>query len=76
MPLLFAHHDMFDSLDVLHLNPVTPLDHALALASYAMLGLVLILGLRGARRALSLRVRSARAISGPSPLIESRSLEG
>ena len=76
MPLLFAHHDMFDSLDVLHLNPVTPLDHALAVATYAMLALVLILGLRWARRALSLRVRSARAISGPGSPIESRGLEG
>ena len=76
MPLLFAHHDMLDSLDVLHLNPVTPLDHALALATYAMLGLVLILGLRWARRALSLRVRSARAISRPGSPIESRGLEG
>ena len=76
MPLLFAHHDMFDSLDVLHLNPVTPLDHALAVGTYAMLALVLILGLRWARRAFSLRVRSARAISGPGSLIESRSLEG
>ena len=76
MPLLFAHHDMFDSLDVLHLNPLTPLDHALAVATYAMLALVLLLGLRRARRALSLRVWSARAISAPGSPIESRGLEG
>jgi hypothetical protein len=76
MPLLFAHHDMFDALDVLHLNPVTPLDHALALATYAALGLVLVLGLRWAGRAVLRRVPPARAISGLGSSIESRSLEG
>jgi hypothetical protein len=76
MPLLFAHHDMLEMLDVLGLNPVTPLDHALALATYALLALVAFLGLKWAGRGLSRRIRRGRNDSEPLPIATPRTLEG
>jgi hypothetical protein len=76
MQLPFAHHDMFDALDMLSLNPVTTLEHALAFAIYATLVVVAFLGLRWARRGLSRRIRTARTVSNPSLIMTSRSLEG
>jgi hypothetical protein len=76
MDLLFAHHDMLEVLDVLGLNPVTPLDHALALATYALLVLVAFLGLKRAGRSLSRRVRPDRTDSESLPIATPRTLEG
>ena len=57
MPLIFAHHDMLDSLDVLHLHPTTPGEHAVAFAGYALL----ILGVACAARIGSGWCRTALA---------------
>jgi hypothetical protein len=76
MHLLFAHHDMLEVLDVLGLNPVTPLDHALALATYVLLALVVFLGLKWAGRRLFRRVRPERIDSEPLPIATPRTLEG
>jgi hypothetical protein len=73
---LFAHHDMLEVLDVLGFNPVTPLDHALALATYALLALVTFLGLKWAGRGLSRRLRPEQADPEPLPIATPRTLEG
>jgi hypothetical protein len=76
MHRLFAHHDMLEVLDVLGLNPVTPLDHALALATYALLALVAFLGLRWAGRGLTRRARPERNDPETRPIATTRTLEG
>jgi hypothetical protein len=76
MQPLFAHHDMLDTLDVLGLNPVTPLDHALVFAIYAAPAVVAFLGLRWAARGVPRRVRTDRTASATSPIITPRALEG
>lgn len=76
MHLLFAHHDMLEALDVLGLNPVTPLDHTLALATYTLLALIAFLGLKRFGRGLSRRVRPERNDSEPLPIATPRTLEG
>ena len=73
---LFAHHDMLEVLDVFGVHPVTPSDHALALATHALLAFVLFLGLKWAGRGLSRRVRSARTVSESLPMMTPRTLEG
>jgi hypothetical protein len=73
---LFAHHDMRETLDVLGINPATPLDHALALASYGLLAFALFLGLRWAGQGLSRLVRSARTLPEPSSATTTRAVEG
>ena len=73
---LFAHHDILETLDVLGFNPVTPLDHALALASYGLLAFALFLGLRWAGQRLSRLVRSARALPELSSVTPPRAVEG
>lgn len=73
---LFAHHDMLEALDVLGFHPVTPVDHALALASYGLLAFALFYGLKWAGRRLSRRVRPARALSEPLSVITEQAVEG
>jgi len=36
MNLIFAHHDMLSALDVLHIHPVTAMDHVVAFLVYAL----------------------------------------
>lgn len=76
MHLLFAHHDMLEALDFLGLNPVTPLDHAQALATYALLALVAFLVLKRAARGLPRRARPERTDPEPLPIATPRTLEG
>jgi hypothetical protein len=78
MHLLFAHHDMLEVLDVLGFHPVTPLDHALAIATYALLAIVAYLGLKWAGRGLSRRSRPERNDNHSEPLPDAtpRTLEG
>jgi hypothetical protein len=73
---LFAHHDMLETLDFLGFNPVTPLDHALSLATYTLLALALVIGLRWTGRRLSHRFGSARVHSKPLSGITPRAVEG
>ena len=49
MSLIFAHHDMLDSLDVLGLNPVTSQEHAFAFLIYTTLALLVVRGLAWAK---------------------------
>ena len=39
MNLLFAHHDMLDALDILHLRPVSWEEHAVAFVIYSLIAL-------------------------------------
>jgi hypothetical protein len=59
MPLLFAHHDMLDSLDFLRLRPMSPAEHLLAFAVYAVLAVGVVraglFGLGWAREAAARR---------------------
>ena len=76
MQPLFAHHDMLEALDVLGINPVTPMDHALALSAYALLAFALFVGLRWAGRGIARRARSTQTASEPLPALTPRTLEG
>jgi hypothetical protein len=55
---------------------VTPLDHALALATYALLALVTFLGLKWAGRGLSRRLRPEQTDPEALPIATPRALEG
>jgi hypothetical protein len=55
---------------------VTPLDHALALATFALLAFVAFLGLKWAGRGLSRQVRPGQTDSEPLPIAMPRTLEG
>jgi hypothetical protein len=37
MNFLFAHHDMLDALDILHLHPVSWSEHAVAFVIYSLI---------------------------------------
>jgi hypothetical protein len=76
MKPLFAHHDMLEALDFLGFHPVTPVNHSLALATYALLAFALFFRLKWAGRRLSRGVRSAHARSEPLAVITPRAVEG
>lgn|GEM_PF-4826312 len=65
MPRIFAHHNMLEGLDALGLNPVTPLDHALAFGIYALITFVVAAGLTWAGQRLLGRHRGRREVARP-----------
>lgn len=70
---IFAHHAMLESFDVLHLNPVTPAQHALAFGAYAAIVTILCHAALAGYRLLKGRLGSAspfgpRAARLTSPL--------